>query len=310
MTLWSDFERNEPRIATMSELALRAVRSPEVPDDARSYRNLGFSEITADIAADPSTVDGGVYGRGAWVLDSDRVVPALFVQPGMAEPGGSLLRQSDLNALVPRPLRDELAGVAVIPLAQPSSYATTLLPGAAITVGSRSATSGIWVTCRSTATTGFLTAGHAAPTTGVIVRDGPGTAVGTVLRTLRIGLGAGVIPTADVAFVEAKTGISSGQPGLPIQSVAPKDQVVLQVSRGSFTSWIRGLSPSFAVSPTDVPWGEVGITATAISVPGDSGAPVTANGKVVAHLVGGARYDYSVVQDVEYQLAEIDADAI
>jgi hypothetical protein len=219
-------------------------------------------------------------------------------------------KDSELGALVPRPLRDELADVAVIPLAQPSSYATTLAPGAAITVGSRSATSGIWVTCRSTATTGFLTAWHAAPTTGVIVRDGLGTAVGTVLRTLHRGVGARVIATADVAFVEVKAGVSSGQPGLPIQSVAPQDQIVLQVPRGPLTSWIRGLSPSFAVSPTDQPWGEVGITATAISVSGDSGAPATANGHVVAHLVGGARHDYSVVQDVEYQLAAIDADAI
>lgn len=56
--------------------------------------------------------------------------------------------------------------------------------------------------------------------------------------------------------------------------------------------------------------GEVGITADAISVNGDSGAPVTANGHVVAHLVGGAPHDYSVVQDVEYQLAQIDADPI
>jgi hypothetical protein len=309
VTLWSAFERREPAIAGRSTLALSVVRSAAVPD-SRSYRNLGFSEIAADIAADPSTVAFGVYGSGAWVLDSEQVVPALFVQPGMAEPGGAHLENSELGALVPPPLRGELADVRAIPLAQPSAYATTVSPGAPITIGSRSATSGIWVRCRTTQTQGFLTAGHAAPTMNVLVRDDQGTAVGRVLRSLHRGIGSSITATADVAVIEPKTGVSIPGPGLPIQSVAAKDQIALQVSRGSSTSWIRGLSPSFAVSPTDQPWGEVGLTASAISIAGDSGAPITANGHVVASLVGGARHDYSVVQDIEYQLTELRADAI
>lgn len=309
MTLWSAFGRRDPAVASVSTLALRAVRSRPARD-SRSYRNMGLSEIAADIAADPATVDAGVYGNGAWVLDSEQVVPCLFVLPGMAEPGGMRLADSEFGSLVPPPLRGELANVRAIPLAQPSAYARTVVPGAPITVGSRSATAGIWVKCRSTWSTGFLTAGHAAPNTNVIVRDSQGAAIGTVLRSVHGSIGSSVTATADVAIIEAGAGVSFTSPGLPIQSVTPKDQVGLQVSRGAFTSWIRGLSPSFAVSPNDQPWGEVGLTASAISIAGDSGAPITANGHVVASLVGGARHDYSVVQDIEYQLTEIDADAI
>lgn len=309
MTLWRDFQRSQPRVAQSADIAFRSVQ-PRVLPDARSYRNLGLSEMVADIAADPSTVELGIYGLGAWISDSGALVPALFVLPGMVPAGGAPLPQSELNALVPPQLRAELADVAVIPLAQPSSYATTLSQGAAITVGSRNATAGIWVKCRHTAKTGFLTAGHAAPTTNVIARDRGGVAVGTVLRTIHRGVGAGVAPVADVAMVETYSSVSSTGSPLPITSVAPQDQIALQVAHGASTSWIRGLSPSFAVSPQSPTWGEVGITADAISVAGDSGAAVTASGHVVAHLVGGAPHDYSVVQDVEYQLAEIDADPI
>jgi len=309
MTLWSTFERLEPSIASQSGVALSLVRSRDLPD-MRSYQDLGFSKITADIASDPATVDAGIYGRGAWVLDSDEVVPVLFVQHGMADPGGMRLEETDIGVLIPPALRDELANVRAIPLAQPSAYATTLSSGAAITVGSRSATAGIWVRCRSTKFTGFLTAGHAAPTTNVLVRDRGGTAVGTVRKSVHSQIGSSIIATADVALVEAKGGVESGRPGLPVHSVAPRDHVTLQTSRGSFTSWIRGLSPSFALSPTEQPWGDVAITADAISVAGDSGAPIAANGYVVASLVGGGRQEYSVVQDIEYQLEAIDVDPI
>jgi pyruvate kinase len=74
-----------------------------------------------------------------------------------------------------------------------------------------------------------------------------------VLRSLHRGIGSSITATADVAVIEPKTGVSVPGAGLPIQSVAAKDQITLQVSRGSSTSWIRGLSPSFAVSPTDQP---------------------------------------------------------
>jgi hypothetical protein len=242
VTLWSAFERREPAIAGKSAMALRVVRAAGGAD-SRSYRSRGFSEIAADIAADPTTVPVGVYGCGAWVLDSEQVVPALFVQPGMAEAGGARLENSELGALVPPPLRSEMADVRAIPLAQPSAYATTVSPGAPITIGSRSATSGIWVRCKTTQNQGFLTAGHAAPTVNVVVRDGQGTAVGTVLRSLHRGLGSSVTTTADVAVIEPKSGVSIPGPGLPIHSVAAKDQIALQVSRGSLTSWIRGLSP-------------------------------------------------------------------
>lgn len=311
MTLWRDFTRDQPAIARQAFRASEIVDRFSRLDGPDGFQSIGMSEYAAQIAGDPLTVNAGVYGPGAWVLDSEEVVPALFVQQGMAERGGTALGRSELSAIIPPNLLSELSNVQAIPLTQPSRFrGAPMSPGGAITIGSRAATSGIWVRCKLGGTEGYLTAGHAAPQPGVIVRDSRGEAVGRVLRSVHRGLGSSIDATADVALIEATSIYLRPYRSHPVGKIQPRSHVELRVSRHANPSWIRGLSPSFAVSPDEPPWGEVGLTAEAISMPGDSGASVISEDHVVASLVGGGRNEYSVVQDIEYQLLALDAEAL
>ena len=68
------------------------------------------------------------------------------------------------------------------------------------------------------------------------------------------------------------------------------------------------MSPSFALTPDQASWGEVAITAEAISVGGDSGAAVARNdGAIVGFVVAGYGSAYTLIQDIEYALSAVDA---
>ncbi len=69
------------------------------------------------------------------------------------------------------------------------------------------------------------------------------------------------------------------------------------------------MSPSFGLDRGRGAWGEVYITSAAISVGGDSGAPVLLAGSSIAggHIVAGDDVTYSIVQDAGYQLGKASA---
>src|SRR5690606_37640031 len=97
----------------------------------------------------------------------------------------------------------------------------------------------------------------------------------------------------------------------PIAMRSPRagEKVRVHTADGLRASWVRGLSPEYWISPEEPPWGQVAITAATVSVHGDSGAPVYgADNQLIGMLVGGATSDYSVVQDVIYQLENIQVD--
>lgn len=273
-------------------------------ESARRYLELGVPESTADIMADERTVPLGVFGTGAWIAP-EGVVPAIFVHHGMAPRGGAPVGLTGLGALFDGRSRIPFESYA-LPMEQPTRYALSS-PGDGITVGSRRGTLGWAGRCRSTGKDGFVTAGHVAPNLGAIVRNSQGDRIGEISKTLpQDWLDPSV--SADVAFAVSSTQVLSSMLG-GIRSPRAREGLRMQTQNGTRSSWVRGLSPEYWVSPSEPPWGQVALTADAISQPGDSGAPVYGvDNHLIGMLVGGATSDYSVVQDVVYQMENIQVD--
>jgi hypothetical protein len=113
------------------------------------------------------------------------------------------------------------------------------------------------------------------------------------------------IATADVAVIDLNNyyGYHMTVAYAPRVDIAKE---LDEVSLGSTASWIRGVSPSIAISRDQGSWANVAITASAISTLSDSGAPVLrGDGAVVGHIVAGYGSAYSLVQDAEYVLTFI-----
>lgn len=158
---------------------------------------------------------------------------------------------------------------------------------------------------------GFLTAGHTAPIQNAIVRGEDRSTIGRVVRSLRLGTPAENAPSADVAFVESAPRREATETPRAVRSVRPKEDLIL-LGRGQLQrTWVRGLSPEWALRQTDPGWGQVAITATAVAMEGDSGTAVFGvDGMLVGHVVAGTPDGYSVIQDASFQLQALGAIAI
>jgi hypothetical protein len=308
MALWQAFAEERPDIAERAALARDLVfrQGPDL-QDFRFFLRQGMSERAADQASDPDTAPGGIYGTGVWTVNNF-VVPAVFVLPGLSPLGVAPIIASELNNLLPERFLPQMAGVFAVPLSPPAEMFTVVGLGAQLTAGGRHGVAGLAVRDNSVGSDGFLTAGHVAPRAGTTARDRQGDAIGTVRRSMSRQSAPPRTPTADVAYIERKSGVRIDPAAvLPVGTARQFDHIELRGQRGARKGWIRGLSDSLAVSPTEGTWGEVAITDRAISTPGDSGGPVLSeDGRfIIGHLVGGAPNDYSVVQDVEYQMSAI-----
>ncbi|MFC0625712.1 hypothetical protein [Kribbella deserti] len=91
----------------------------------------------------------------------------------------------------------------------------------------------------------------------------------------------------------------TAQPAGRIAPARGRDVVV----NGDQRSWVRALIPEFALTPHLGRWGEVAMTAEAISAPGDAGTLVQRDdGPVVGQILAGQAGFYSLFQDIEYAL--------
>lgn len=84
------------------------------------------------------------------------------------------------------------------------------------------------------------------------------------------------------------------------------DAVVAYGQNGPRSASLRApVIPSFALTTHEGAWKDVFLTSQAVSVKGDSGAPVVLDGTdtVVGLVVAGAG-SYSLVQDISYVLSE------
>lgn len=156
---------------------------------------------------------------------------------------------------------------------------------------------------------GILTAGHVARLAGSAVQDDAGHA-GTVTFSDSLDCHPGGVDCADVAFVQTNRVDAMSNVAISELREAKQHDDVTAYARGQAASaWIRGVSPSFGLDRGRGAWGEVYITSAAISVGGDSGAPVLLAGSSIAggHIVAGDDVTYSIVQDAGYQLGKASA---
>jgi hypothetical protein len=152
---------------------------------------------------------------------------------------------------------------------------------------------------------GFLTAGHVAPTANAGVYDGR-TRLGTV-RFANNPAGGGTAPQADVAVVELPTG-ASYTPALGRATAAVPNTPITVLSSSGAKGVIRGLCSWFSWPSIRGTYGDTYLTGTPVSTGGDSGSAVVdgSNG-VVGLIVGGAAGMTSFIQDVGYQIRQVAA---
>jgi hypothetical protein len=311
VTLWDSAMNAHPQWHEHLDLLDQAVsRMWDVDTQvAAAAESVGYA---ADVLTDSYTPPAGLYGYGLGSVSHEQPVPVLFVQPGLAPFGGAPASITAVGALFERMEMPIPAGTLAIALPPPQLQSRLLrdvpvAPAMTVTIGSRRATLGLRVRAPRTPS-GILTAGHAAPRKGVVVRDEAGRLVGAVTYRSDLGDVAPGTPTADVAVVAVDPGRVEGESdmGRTVDAARPLDTVNL--GEAGAASWIRGVSPSFALSQTCGTWGHVAITAEAISRAGDSGAPVCrADGAVVGQIVAGYGNAYSLIQDIEYAVHQAGA---
>jgi hypothetical protein len=313
VTLWDDLAEQRPDIADAVGLLTEAVldRRREQPW-LELLVERGMDRRSAEAAAEPATVPSGILGAGAWVVH-DGLAPALFVLPALAPVGlrgdrPARLPETEARYLITGGAGRELRDVVVVPLLPPTELTGPAAPGDGLTVGARHGTIG--TPAELAGAPGVLTAGHVAPTIGLLARDTSGDVLGRVELTLSRGAAPPDATTADVAFVSTSRPVTPPAGGLrTARALRARDRVGVWGREGRRRTWVRGLSPEFLVDPDGAAWGQVALTGEPVARNGDSGAMVVAaDGALVGHVVGGTPDGYSVVQDLQYQLSELSTD--
>jgi hypothetical protein len=155
---------------------------------------------------------------------------------------------------------------------------------------------------------GFLTAGHVGTPVNTALADQNG-ALGVVVYS-NDPAGHGSVIEDDVAVVELPQGHApvpgyagpgNGQPG---------ERVFVKVRGGTANADIMGYNYYLYCPPHNGTCGDVYFTTQQVTVPGDSGTPVTKqNGTAIGHVIGASPGFATYIQDVKYQLGRIGAHA-
>lgn len=145
---------------------------------------------------------------------------------------------------------------------------------------------------------GFVTAGHVAPSVGSNVSDSTGS-IGTVVWA-NDPASHGVTIEPDVAVIESAVALGS-----PIARsvVAGPASVVTVVSSGT-SATIMGFNHFLYLPSQNATCGDTYFTTSAVTVAGDSGGPVMLGSDAIGHVVGASPGVSSFVQAVDYQLRE------
>lgn len=314
MTLW---DRALASAAPAMQEQMSALDDAVARTRAESFRITGEAEPSDGLTervGDRGTAPAGIYGYGLWSSQPDaQLSPAIFVQPGLAPSGGAPLSITAMGAMMSRLGVTAPSGSLAVSLPPPqyqgkSASTSRGTPGMTITIGSRRATLGlpvVWMGDNRAA----LTAGHAASGAArAVVRDESGDRVG-IVQTARclddVPVG---VATADVAVISLDDRAARALPPTTTYVDAARPRDIVGLAGSKTTTWVCALSPAFSLNQYKGEWGHVAITAKAISRAGDSGAPVVrADGAVVGHLVAGYGAAYSLIQDIEYVVAEAQA---
>jgi hypothetical protein len=304
----------DQRLRRRYDLSL-GVRRPEEPGRPvaealeATFSGAQLSRV-AEAVLSLSTPPAGIYGGGV-VRHQDDLRLAVFL---MVE----LLRAADVvdsdivglpeSRVISRYLQ-ELGmfltdDTMIVGLEYPSEQ---VAPGDALFCLGMRGTCGVAV-ATSTGEAGILTAGHVARGLNVSVDDATGR-IGTVLWFDSLAEHAPREACADVAVIKLRAGVGvTGGPAIATSGTADqRSRVVSHGQEGPRSAWLRApLMPSFALTQDRGDWGDVFLTSQAISIGGDSGAPVLLDDEtktVVGLIVAGAG-SYSLVQDISYVFTE------
>jgi hypothetical protein len=154
--------------------------------------------------------------------------------------------------------------------------------------------------------TGFLTAGHVAVGTRQ-VDDGAGNPLGTTICAFDPGtVSSGTRPNVDVALIEVAAGaVTTRFPqGTPLKGSAGVD---LYLGTGARPSTVLGMIAWYLWPSVGGTYVDLYMTNAACTVPGDSGAVVTASGlkEAVGMVVGGTTTFTSYIQDIARQITTL-----
>jgi hypothetical protein len=266
-----------------------------------------------EVAGLAALIGSALYGRGlpalatvlgsGLVRHSDQLLPVVIVaaeavrmEPGLRGlhdvPAAREIVAATLGS-APEWLFRVLAFVVTTPEPQAA-------PGDAIT-SPRIGTVGCQAAWNSG--TGFLTAGHVAPTVHAGVFQGR-TRLGTV-RFTSDPAGGGTAIGADVAVVELSAG-TAYSPSLGNATFAPPNTSVRIANGRGAAAVIMGFCSFVYVPKVNGTYGDTYFTTQSVTAGGDSGSAVvdSSNG-VVGLVVAGSRGITTFLQDVRYQLAQI-----
>lgn len=304
MTLWEDAReansRHEYALTILDHVVSLRREQPRFPE----FRGRGPFNI--------ATPRDNVLGYGLWVEVRDGpAIPALFVEQRGRGREPVPIAETKFGVELARAVGDSVPGL-LVELPRPRLHAVgvqpiEVAPNTAVFVGAERSTFGVPVTTAD-GERALTTAGHGARVTGAAAQDQMRRRVGVVGKTVDPQLVPRGFTTADAAVIRLDADCPERHPAAMAIGVAREsDEVALTLDRGTAATWVRGLSPSYALTRDRGAWGEVAITAECISREGDSGACVTgADGAVVGFVVAGQRNAFSVIEDAEYVLRTLD----
>lgn len=253
----------------------------------------------------PPFLEFGIFGSAVVVGDEDEY-SVLLVAEHWDIPDAVRLSQTELIGGVQELVRAELPPdmrVRSIPDPEPHAFV-----GGAITCGGVLGTLGPAVVTHA-GTEGFLTAGHVGYPLGSEVTDAVGK-LGTVVATQDPAVAPPSTVVGDVAVIELDTyrvGEAVSPPRISSYGQAGPRMAVAAFGAASTrtTSNVFQFSEWIAVPSMSGLWGKVYSTDEAITVRGDSGGPVLADGteQVVGVVVGGSKGITTWVQDIQYVLS-------
>lgn len=152
--------------------------------------------------------------------------------------------------------------------------------------------------------TGFLTAGHVAPTVGATVTDPTGAPLGTVLWS-HTPVPALSKPPADLdaALVELAP-MQPSHSGQVSRVVGAGD--IVEIKSNGTQIGIFGFWGHLRFGSSTTCYSDCYATDQKVTVQGDSGGPVECYQEVVGMVVGSfSQRDMTIIQSIDYQISEI-----
>jgi hypothetical protein len=320
----ADYDRSlAERVQLLDELFSQRL---DIDRSRSVLSHTGLEEYVEFAVLDESTPPAGIYGVGATIPDpSPRErrptpenpfswpQPALFVMPQMLDrwPSDEEIITAPIYETRLADFAHKLTGLEVddlwvVSLPIPYEQSATAVAGEDLVCHGIKGTCGVEVRTAN-GSAAVLTAGHVARPVGSSI-FASGSKIGSVLFTDSLSQHSPPVLAADVAVVELGRGVvATNRRRVPGQVQAKQlDNVVADHQGGPPQSgWIRNAVTSFALRQNVGLWGEVFVTDRAISIGGNSGAPVYLNDgsdRLLGHVVAGAPPAYTLIQDIGYIL--------